>query len=709
MVRRFALGLFVCLPLAAAGLELVSSTPLPRFRFEVARMAAAPDGALILAGRNLIRGPLPESDDSQGAGEIVIARYEPAANRLAWVRAFGGSDVCVVQGLAVDPLGRIAVTGWTFSRDFPTPRGLPIANPSGRQVAYLAILDAAGGLGYGTLLNSARTEAYGAAFTPDGGLWTILRPPGEPGEFIFLEGIELREQQRIPAGQVVDFTVGAEGHLWILEPARLRKLSPAGEPLLLRELPAGFAAQSLTLDGGGAPWIAGAAFREIPVTGNALQKSSFLSVYWTSRDRGRTFEFTGFRPSQLEALFAHPKQPHEVFAQTASEVFHSTDAGDSWQPMGTVPSAGRIQPAPDDPAVLYFQPRNQDGADRLFVSFDRGRAWEQRSHPFYAQPALTPSANGTVYLTSAFSLHRSDDFGRSWRPVRLRDEAGADLLHSNRFFADPAHPERVFFESVLEPSRIPFRTARYSGNGGLTSFPIALPVLDGDILFHPDRPGEIYSTGPMAVSPDNGRTFTPLPAADGGIIAFSPDEGGLWTARFNGQLAYTDADRAEVTATLEGPAPQKIAVSPGGRLHFGIPWTTDAAILRLDPSDGSIDYATYFGGWGEDSATHISIAPDGSAIVTGQTRSPRLDPGGKPNSGLADGFVLWIAPDGSHRASALLGGQGLDKLSGGVPLENGEIAVFGSAGGPGFPIVDPLPGAGPASATSILARFRLTR
>jgi photosystem II stability/assembly factor-like uncharacterized protein len=79
-----------------------------------------------------------------------------------------------------------------------------------------------------------------------------------------------------------------------------------------------------------------------------------------SRDGGQTWEFfsAGLPPLDLVALAPDPVDPETLYAGTRQDgVFKSTDAGETWSPVGTWPAGVILQRGlavdPADPSILY--------------------------------------------------------------------------------------------------------------------------------------------------------------------------------------------------------------------------------------------------------------------------------------------------------------------------------------------------------------------
>ena len=105
-----------------------------------------------------------------GESDAFITKFSPTGQVL-WSTFLGGSgrDVCNFVGITAD--GAVAVSGQTFSTDFPTTPGVAQPTyPGGQPVIFVAMLNAAGdGLEYSTFLGgSAFDFVFSIAVSPDG-------------------------------------------------------------------------------------------------------------------------------------------------------------------------------------------------------------------------------------------------------------------------------------------------------------------------------------------------------------------------------------------------------------------------------------------------------------------------------------------------------------------------------------------------------------
>lgn len=113
-----------------------------------------------------------------GRGDVFYARADitkSGLDGLLYATYIGGSDADIAYGMAADRQGRLYLTGYTFSPDFPvTGAAVVQAQKSGGADVFLMRLDpaatpAASLIGYATYLGGSGSElAYGIALTPDG-------------------------------------------------------------------------------------------------------------------------------------------------------------------------------------------------------------------------------------------------------------------------------------------------------------------------------------------------------------------------------------------------------------------------------------------------------------------------------------------------------------------------------------------------------------
>ena len=131
-------------------------------------------------------------------------------------------------------------------------------------------------------------------------------------------------------------------------------------------------------------------------------------------------------------------------------------------------------------------------------------------------------------------------------------------------------------------------------------------------------------------------------------------------------------------------------------LHRALILATGALLPQASTVGAAeLDYSSYFGGFGGDSVTAVTVAPDDSIVVVGTSGSPDLygilTRGDCTEEGClqSDAFVLRLTPDGREVLSGrFLGGSGHDTATGVTVGADGSIYVCGTTKSGDFPIVD---------------------
>ncbi len=124
----------------------------------------------------------------------------------------------------------------------------------------------------------------------------------------------------------------------------------------------------------------------------------------------------------------------------------------------------------------------------------------------------------------------------------------------------------------------------------------------------------------------------------------------------------------------------------------GFSGSVDAFVAKIGPS-GTLEWASFLGGSGDDRALSIGVDPAGNTSLTGYTASsnfPTLNPLQANKSGGRDVFVTKINSDGTAMIySTYWGGSGNDQANGIAVDAFGQAYVVGDTESANFPTVFP--------------------
>jgi photosystem II stability/assembly factor-like uncharacterized protein len=162
---------------------------------------------------------------------------------------------------------------------------------------------------------------------------------------------------------------------------------------------------------------------------------------YRSEDRGDHWEALDTPKNLVCALAFHPKNPNIMFAGfDPLGISRSDDGGETWRQINLdsvrFPHITTYLP-PTDKRVTHIAINSTDPMEMyasievggLLASKDGGESWEQMiDGPFLSNRtldlhscAVTSAAPGTVFITCAVGLFRSDDQGHHWKHVVIKE------------------------------------------------------------------------------------------------------------------------------------------------------------------------------------------------------------------------------------------------------------------------------------------------
>jgi hypothetical protein len=286
--------------------------------------------------------------------------------------------------------------------------------------------------------------------------------------------------------------------------------------------------------------------------------------------------------------------------------------------------------------------------------------------------AVALGANGTAYVagttnstnlvTTPNAYQRMPGGGRDAFVVAL-DGSGSRLLYSSYLGGNDNENGNGI---AVSPTG---RQVYVAGSTGSTNFPVTFGQARGWDAF-------VVKLGLGASS-----TLTYSARVGGGWddygLALAVDRAG---AAF--VTGYTDSGAAGTAPFPTSPSAFQGALNQSGPAQ-------DAFVFKLDPSGGSLDYATYLGGEGADVGEGIAVDRVGAAYVTGWTNSLHYPVKLAPQPALAspqhtDAFATKLTVDGSKLIYSTYYGGTSEDAGFGIALDAGNNAfVAGETEKPG--------------------------
>ena len=370
----------------------------------------------------------------------------------------------------------------------------------------------------------------------------------------------------------------------------LTKLDPSGSSLVYST---GFnaAINGLAADSTGAVYVTGSTNSTDFPTQNAVQafttgtffRSSDGGSTWTSGTSGDAFT------SSIVHLALDPQNPTQIFAQTQSNVYRSTDGGGTFRKLNLhmpppVPTILSIAVDPLASTTLYAG--TGTGSDfGVYKSTDDGQSWSRIGAISLVNAlAVSPGSSSTLFAATDSGLWKSTDGGANWT------QSGAfspvytvifDPQNSQTLYASAAF-DGVFKSTDGGAHWTPINTG-FPNAGGPAAKVLAVDPVNHSVLYAAGRDGIFRSV-------NGGANWS---AIDAGlrvrqgfwVSAFAIDPvtpSTLYAGLDNGGLYKSTDGGASWTATgLTLPTVSAIAVDPSNpaRVFAG---------AYFNPSDGFI-------------------------------------------------------------------------------------------------------------------------
>jgi uncharacterized protein (TIGR03437 family) len=368
-------------------------------------------------------------------------------------------------------------------------------------------------------------------------------------------------------------------------------------------------------------------------TGNGVMKSTDAGTTWTALTNGFT------QSVDVLALAIDPVDPQTLYAATTVNfgVYATHDGGAHWTktpwPFGlTYVESLRVDPAQHS--------RVWAGTENgVLVSVDSGATWSVTPSPFphLAIPALAADGQGAIYavgsgwtLPDAFAMKLDAGGSQIVYSTYLGglgydvgsgiavDGAGRAYItgrtDSPDFPLAAAVQPRIggdydAFVTVLDPSGALVWSTYFGGSGGEQPAGLALDAAGNVHL------GGVVYPGPYAINLDT-YAFAGKLKGDGTAILYSTPATAAGSTTVSG-VAADAAGNTYLAGTTSSPnLPTVNAVQPA------LAGTKNAFVAALNGKTGAVQYATYLGGSGTDSANGIAADAAGDVYLAGDTSSP---------------------------------------------------------------------------------------
>ena len=332
------------------------------------------------------------------------------------------------------------------------------------------------------------------------------------------------------------------------------------------------------------------------------------------------------------------------------------------------------------------------------LAVDPGRLGEAKGDVFVTK--LNPTGTGAEWSTYLGGRGNDTGYGIAVGPGGAVYVTGrAESSDFPRAGAPQANfgggPADAFVAKIAAGGAAIEWSALIGGGGGDEGRGIAL-----------DPAGNAYVTG--FTSSSNFPTLNPLqtgtPRADdvdvfvtklaaSGTMAYSTrlggagDDHGAAIAVDSSGSAYVTGD----TRSPDFPLVQPFQTSLGGAGRAGS--APHAFVAKLLPAGTGLAYSSFLGGGDADQGAGIAVDAEGSAFVTGTTKSsdfPTVGAFQSRSAGDTDAFVVKVAPQGASLTYATyVGGGGADQGAAIALDRAGDAFVAGSTTSPNFHVAHP--------------------
>jgi uncharacterized protein (TIGR03437 family) len=652
---------------------------------------------------------------------------------LSYAKTFSGSGYDVAMAVAADAAGNAIVAGTTTSTDFPVANGfqmrmggtplrastdggkswtVPAIPPGVNSIAGSSKLYAGTAAGVYRSLDSGRT--WSALPSPSMAVGSILIDSTDPSTLYVAA----------PSGiwKVVD---GGTGASWSPLFSTTTDYGPAGlfpNPMRPSTM---FASLGYLLyrsiDSGGT-WtqLTGMPYETISVVVDAVNPDTVYAAVWSvgvyrSLDGGDTWKEAAKLPVAYSQN-AIAASPTALYLATSNGVMRSTDGGLRWSRTSITAAADVVAVDPNHPQTVYA------AADQVYVSTDGGDSWTPLlTVPLHSVASITPAGTGlfigSVLPQNIFVAKWSADGRMLWSTylggsyadyaTGIASDRDGNLYVTGFSYSSDfpvtagalrgklAGPYNAFVTKISgDGSKILYSTllggsggdsanavavdaasnAYVTGYTGSADFPVTMGVLQASL-----------SQG-CAAGTTEGDAFVSKIAPDGGSLVFSTYLGGT-CADIGFGITVDSGGTAYVAGATSSPDFPVSTSGPSydGKFNIGF-------LAKLTPAGDGLRYATFLGtGW-SDVAQAVAVDDKGNAYVAGSSAGlDQAQPGpgsfvygiaGSP-IGLGSGGPAFVAKFDSSGARSFVTylGECYDTGASIAVDNNGAVWVAGPTGG----------------------------
>ena len=299
------------------------------------------------------------------------------------------------------------------------------------------------------------------------------------------------------------------------------------------------------------------------------------------------------------SLVVHPKKPNVIFSgdlpkpfQNRARVQRSTDAGESWSTVLTVPNSSGITSVVIDtnnPEIMYTgsTAKSENGGGQLYHSVDGGENWEKLNPHFtmltvWGQPQLVGDPNNPSIVYAATWLAgtwKTTNAGQSWTKLTNAPPSSTSLS------IDPSNPQALYAADRTSPKL-------WKSMDGGSSWEVKAD-------FSSDR---AFLLNRVLAGGNSVYVSTFGPGVHDGKLYLSKDGGTTWTDITNGlprsvldiAIHPSDPNHVFVTTHVFGA----YQTTDGGKTWSSLKKFPDigAYDIEIDPSSPNILYAAGLGG-----------------------------------------------------------------------------------------------------------------